>query len=156
MGLISLRKVLICTSHRLHIVPYDVVDCRHLYSASSSGATQNRWGYSLMAKWRCDLSWISLHTSPWWPSSAPQWQTWGHTDRVPEAHRDSNRLVIEGKVARCNWHCHRPVRRVKAGCRFQPGPVDQIISPEAELGRISFDHRPVPCALPLKGYGMAG
>src|SRR6218665_1386231 len=68
----------------------------------------------------------------------------------PEAHRDSNRLVIEGKAARCNWHCYQPVRRVKAGCRIQPGPADQIISSEAYLGLIPFDHRPVPCALPRR------
>src|SRR6218665_1677736 len=68
----------------------------------------------------------------------------------PEAHRNSNRPVIEGKAARCNWHCHQPVRRVKAGCRIQPGPADQIISSEAYLGLFPFDHRPVPCALPYR------
>src|SRR6218665_1655735 len=68
----------------------------------------------------------------------------------PEAHRDSNRLVIESKAARCNWHCHHPVRRVKAGCRIQPGPADQIIFPEADLSLIPFDHRPVPCAVPRR------
>src|SRR6218665_3836068 len=70
----------------------------------------------------------------------------------PEPHRNSNRLVIEGKAARCNWHCHQPVRRVKAGCRIQPGPADQIISPEAYRGLIPFDHRPVPCALPCRAW----
>src|SRR6218665_2251115 len=70
----------------------------------------------------------------------------------PEAHRDSNRLLIEGKTARCNWHCHQPVGRVKAGCRIQPGSADQIISPEAYLGLIPFDPRPVPCALPRRAW----
>src|SRR6218665_2093637 len=110
-----------------------------------------------MAKWRCDHPWICLHTSPWWlmakingvviflgfvciqvHGGPPPPRNGKHgaaqVECQPEVHRDSNRLVIEGKVAQCNWHCHRPIRRVKAGCSFQPGPADQIISPEADLG----------------------
>src|SRR6218665_3686690 len=73
----------------------------------------------------------------------------------PEARRDSNRLVIEGKAARCNWHCHQPVRRVKAGYRIQPGPADQIISSE-RISALSLSTTSRYHALCLVGYGTAG
>src|SRR6218665_1130940 len=73
----------------------------------------------------------------------------------PEAHRESNRLAIEGKAARCNWHCHQPVRRVKAGCRIQLALLTRSF-PLRRISALSLSTTGRSHALCLVGHGTAG
>src|SRR6218665_2753593 len=157
MVLISLRKVLICTSHRpilslmmsfnadIYIAPLQVGLLR------SAGATR-RWQNGVMIF--LGFVFIQVHGGPPPPRNGKHGAA--QVECQPEAHRDTNRLVNEGKVPRCNWHCHRPVRRVKAGSASNLALLTRSFPRWRNSAVYLFDHRPVPCALPLKGYGMAG